>query len=151
MNIVRYRHYDPFAEMDRMVRAMRSMPMAMDTTGSHALAVDVTENDDAVIVMASIPGVPEDKIEINVHDDNILTISAESEIRNEQNEDGWHIKELRYGRFSRSIQLPTTVDVDTARAETENGILTVTLPKTEPSPIRKIAVKARKMLTGENE
>lgn len=153
MNLVPYREYDPFREMDRMLDNMRSLfnenmaliPGWQDQPGVHPLALDVTEDDENVIVKTTIPGVSEDDVDISLSD-HILTISAETEDSHEEQKMGWHMHELRYGKFARSVQLPTEVNIDKSNAEIENGVLTITLPKTEPGPVKKIAVKAKKLL-----
>lgn len=158
MRLVPYREYDPFLEMDRMLDNVRSIvnwnpalsPGWRDQTGVHQLALDLTEDDENVVVKTTIPGVSEDDVDISVSD-NILTISAETEDSREEQSKGWHMRELRYGKFARSVQLPTEVNIDKADAEIENGILTITLPKTEPGPVQKIAVKAKKLLAGKKE
>jgi HSP20 family protein len=158
MRLVPYREYDPFQEMDRMLDNMRRAVNRNLALGSpwqdqpdiHQLALDLTEDDENVVVKTSIPGVSEDDVDINVSD-HILTISAETEDKREEEKTGWHVRELRYGKFARSVQLPTEVNIDKANAEIENGILTITLPKTEPGPVKKIAVKAKKLLTGKKD
>ncbi len=158
MKLVPYREYDPLVEMSRMLDNMHSLvdrSLAVDLPwrdqpGIYQLALDVTEDDDNVVVQTAIPGVSADDIDISVTD-NVLTISAESEDRREEDGKGWHMREMRYGKFTRSVQLPAEVNIDQADAEVENGILTVTLPKTQPGPVQKIAVKAKKLLTGKKE
>ncbi len=149
MRLVPYREYDPFQEMIENMRSIVSQNSALSPgwPDVHQLALDVTEDEENVVVKTSIPGVSEDDIDISVSD-NVLTISAETEDKREEEETGWHMRELRYGKFSRSVQLPVEIKIDKANAEIENGILTITLPKTEPGPIKKIAVKAKKLLAG---
>jgi HSP20 family protein len=77
---------------------------------------------------------------------NVLTISAESKAEHQTEQTNWHIRELRYGKFARSIMLPEEVVFDEAEAVLENGILTVKLPKQKSNPIQRIVVKAKNLL-----
>lgn len=105
-----------------------------------SLALDVTENDDAYIVEASVPGVKADDIDISLHDD-VLTISAETNYENNVENARAVIRERRYGKFSRSIRFPLAVDADSIDAEYVNGVLRLTVPKAPETKPRRIAVK----------
>ena len=146
-SLLPYRDYDPFHQMERMFDRMSSL---MDGTGWRSigsLALNVSEDENNVIVEASVPGIAEDDIDVRIEGD-MLTISGESSQRVEQEgeERQWHLVEQRYGHFQRSVRLPVEVKSDKAQADLENGVLTITLPKSEPSPVKKIAVKAKNLL-----
>jgi len=79
-------------------------------------------------VTAELPGLEEKDVEIQV-DDDVLTISGEK--RSEIDDKDRRYSERYYGRFERRIALPAEVDEDRANASFRNGVLTVTLPKTE--------------------
>lgn len=154
MKLVPYRENDPFREIDRMFSELRGLMNqsllerpAWQSPDAYRLALDVTEDDKHIMVTAAIPGVSEDDIDISVTN-NVLTISAETESRHEDEGTGWHVREMRYGKFARSVTLPAEVNLDDADAEIENGILTIKLPKEQPGPVQKIAVKAKKLLAG---
>lgn len=159
MSLMRRDQYDPFSNMRRMMDRMRSSlglsllpfdeewPQFPDTD---LLAVDMTSDEDNVIVRTALPGVNEDDINIDVRG-NVLTISAETKSETEDNDQNWHVREMRYGKVHRSVTLPDEVDIDKANAELENGILKIELPKKESSPAHKIAVKAKKLLKGGKE
>jgi len=104
-------------------------------------ALDVYENDDALVVKAALPGVRPDEVDISVTDD-ILTIKGETKSEEETKDGSYHRRELRYGAFARSIALPTLVNHDKAEATFENGILTVTLPKAEEVKPKSIKIAA---------
>lgn len=149
-----YNRRSPLTEMSRMVDRMqhimdRGWPFGDDefSFDRDAMAIDMHSDDDNIIVNAALPGLKEDDIHIDVHDD-LLTISGESRVEREEGEDerNWHYHELRYGKFTRTVRLPESVDLDKAEATLQDGILTVTLPKAEPTPVRKIAVKAKELL-----
>lgn len=147
--LIPYRDDDPFREMSRMLDTMRNFvrlgPSASWTIqpGTTQLPINVTDDDTTVTVEAALPGIDEESIDVSVSGD-ILTISAESERAREEGgeERGWYIRELHYGSVSRSVRLPAEVSADRAEATLENGILTITLPKEQPSESRRITVKA---------
>jgi HSP20 family protein len=104
------------------------------------LALDVAEQEDAFIVKASVPGVPAEDVEITLTD-NVLTIKGEMKADKEINEETYHLRERHYGSFVRSVALPMAVDADKIEAVNENGVLTLTLPKSETVKPKKIEVK----------
>lgn len=103
-------------------------------------ALDVEETADAYIVRANLPGVSQDDINVNIHDD-ILTISAETASEASAEDSKVLIRERRFGKFSRSLRFPTNVDGDAVAAGYENGVLSITLPKAEHLKPRQIPVK----------
>jgi HSP20 family protein len=90
--------------------------------------IDVAEREKDVRVTAELPGLEEDDVELHV-EDNVLTLSGEK--RSEIDDNERQYSERYYGRFERRIALPAEVDEDRASATFRNGVLTVTLPKTE--------------------
>jgi len=110
--------------------------------GWSAPAVDMYQTDDEVVVKVSIPGFKAEDVQINVTGD-ILTLKGEMKHEEEKKDKAWHIREQRWGSFERSLALPTEVVADKAKAEFENGILTVTLPKAEEVKPKTITVKAK--------
>ena len=110
--------------------------------GAVAPAVDMYQTDDDVIVKATLPGVKPEAIQISITGD-ALTLRGEVSEANEVSEATYHLKERRYGSFARSLTLPSPVVSDKARAEFENGVLTLTLPKAEEVKPKTINVKAK--------
>lgn len=127
-------------EFDRMVDDLLSTWPEQQTTRSWGMAVDVTENEDAYVVKASVPGINPDDIEITLTD-NVLTIRGESQKEEDIDEESYHLRERRFGQFARSITLPTQIDADGVDATCENGVLTVHVPKAEEVKPRRISVK----------
>ena len=91
---------------------------------------------------AKSAGVKPEAIQISITGD-ALKLRGEVSEANEVSEATYHLKERRYGSFARSLTLPSTVVSDKARAEFENGVLTLTLPKTEEVKPKTITVKAK--------
>ena len=110
--------------------------------GWSAPAIDMYQTDDEIVVKASLPGVKADDVQINVSGE-VLTIKGESKQMEEKNEKSWHMREQRWGSFERSVALPTEVVSDKAKAEFENGILVITLPKAEEVKPKTISIKAK--------
>lgn len=108
-----------------------------------SIPTDVIETKDNVVVKMSAPGVKPEDIDISVVGDT-LTIEGETKSE-EQFEEGSYIrKERRFGSFQRTFSLPTSVTSDKAKAEFENGVLTLTLPKAEEAKPRSIKVTMKK-------
>lgn len=104
-------------------------------------AIDMYQTDEELVVKASIPGYKAEDVQISVTGD-VLTLRGEVKQEDEKKERAWHIREQRRGSFERSVALPTHVVADKAKAEFENGILIVTLPKAEEVKPKTITVKA---------
>lgn len=110
--------------------------------GEGVLTLDVYRTATEVVVESAIAGVNHDDIDINVTPDSI-TIKGERR-RNERLEDeNYDLQECYWGRFSRSIILPEEVDADNAKAEFENGILTIRMPKRTRGQSKKLKVSPR--------
>lgn len=104
---------------------------------------DITETDNALEVSVELPGMDQKDVDVSLTD-TTLTIKGEKKSGRDENRKGYHLSERSYGSFYRTIPLPSGVDTEKVNAEFKNGILTVTLPKTEEalSRVKKIAVKA---------
>ena len=102
--------------------------------------VDIFEEDTAIRIMAEIPGVRPDDVTLTV-ENNVLTIQGLKQQVAEERTDRVHRYERTYGAFERSFTLPTTVDANSIKANYENGVLTVTLPKVEKAKPRQIEVQ----------
>src|SRR5690606_6340704 len=112
------------------------------STGINSLALDVDETDKAYTVTTEMPGVKPENIHVNLDGDYLM---IEGEIpAQETNEEGTRslMRERRYGRFTRSIRLPLAVDSDKVEATYEDGVLKLTLPKSEVVQPKQIPVKA---------
>jgi HSP20 family protein len=95
------------------------------------------------VVKMWLPGVKPEDIQVSVTN-GVLTIRGEVKEEKEEKEKTYHLRERRYGSFSRSVSLPNDVSADKADADFENGVLTLTLPKAEEAKAKTITVKAKK-------
>jgi HSP20 family protein len=106
---------------------------------SASLALDVHETDQAYVISAVLPGINADAITISLHDD-VLTIGGEVPQAAQENSRALLLERV-YGKFQRSVRLPKPVDANAVDAHVENGVLTLTLPKTPEAQPRVIPVK----------
>lgn len=93
-------------------------------------SIDMYEQDGNLVVDAELPGVKKEDVEISV-EDSTLTIRGEMKREEEHKEEGSYRMERHWGRFMRSIPLPTPVKQEQAKAKFEEGVLHITLPKAE--------------------
>lgn len=109
-----------------------SYPQAGNGQTTFAPRVDVKEKDNAYVISAELPGVNKDDVEVTLHN-GVLSIKAETRQEDKEEKDGQVIRqERRYGKFVRSFDLGPQVKDDSINARFENGILTLTAPKSEP-------------------
>ena len=127
--------------MDRLFDDAFTRPISLRDNWS-VPAVDMYQTDDEVIVKAALPGIKADEVQINVTGE-LLTLKGEVRHDEEKEEKAWHIREQRYGSFERAIALPTDVVADKAKADFEDGILTITLPKAEEVKPKTITIKTK--------
>lgn len=145
--------WDPARELlsmrQEMDRFFNNWPSTRGTTmGTHFLPMDVYTTEHEVVLIASLPGLTTDDVEI-VYEQNALTIRGEFKppVGNVQ----WAVQERPYGKFSRTVALNIPIDANKAEAVFENGVLTLTLPKAEWAKPRQIAVKAQQKLNAGQE
>lgn len=104
---------------------------------------EVVETENDIRVMLDAPGMKPDDIDISL-ENNILTVNGErraSWTEADERNATWHISERRYGKFSRSFMLPRDVEHDRIEADFENGVLSITIPKSEKAKRRRIEIR----------
>lgn len=107
--------------------------------------IDITDNKNSVMVVAEMPGIKEEDIDLKISEDGYLTISGEKQNITEENSKNNYFKEISYGMFKRNVPLPWDLDYNAAEAEYENGVLTLCIPKsqTEKQKFKKIDIKKK--------
>jgi len=138
---------DPFEQLSQLrneVSRLFDSPFGTLTQGFNewAPAVDLYEDKDNVIVKAELPGMKKEDIDVSLHD-GTLTISGERKLEEEKTEGETYRSERFYGRFQRSVLLPTAVLPDKVNAAYKDGILTITLPKSEEAKPKQIEVSVK--------
>lgn len=119
----------PLARMSRMDGMLR-VPEA-----------DVIERENEIRVVVELPGLDPEEVDLSL-ENNVLSITGEKrEERREGDEKSrYHLSERRYGKFTRSFVLPREVDAESIRASFDNGVLTITIPKSEKARRRRIEI-----------
>lgn len=127
--------------MDHLLNEAFTHPLGLTPT-TQVPAIDLYQTDDEVVVRAALPGLKAEDVHISVTGD-LLTLKGQFSEKAETKEKAYHLREQRHGSFERTISLPTDVLADKAKAEFEDGVLTVTLPKAEEVKPKMISVKAK--------
>ncbi len=104
--------------------------------------IDVTDEGDALRIVAELPGMTRDDVELEVIDD-MLIVSGDKRFESTSEEQGCYRVERSFGHFQRAVPLPAGIDLDRAEARFENGVLTLRVPKAagESSAKRRIEIK----------
>ncbi|MBO6881733.1 Hsp20/alpha crystallin family protein [Winogradskyella sp.] len=111
-------------------------------TGITLPAVNVLDNDDEYIVEMAVPGLKKSDFDVNI-DNQLLSISAESNTENEDTDENYTRREFGYSSFKRTFSLPETVETDKIKAKYEDGLLKVMLPKRDEAkkkPLKQIKI-----------
>ncbi|KAF5381050.1 hypothetical protein D9615_004036 [Tricholomella constricta] len=138
-------YYEPFYDFDRFFEAFSPLTHTQALRGRRALdnedrairslnpRMDLHENAQTNTVTATfeLPGLKKEDVNIE-HQNGRLTISAETKLSEEYEKSGYAVRERRFGKVSRTLQLPQGVKDEEIKASMENGLLTVTFPKTAP-------------------
>ncbi len=146
MSLVRW---DPFADMDsffnRLPRSLGSWPhLALGGNGGTKFewspSADISETEKEYCVRAELPAVKKEDVKVTI-DGGMLTIAGERKQRKEDKNEKYHRVESFYGSFSRSFSLPDNVDAKSIKCESQDGVLTVHIPKSEPEKHKPIEIK----------
>ena len=108
--------------------------------GEFAPSFDVKETDEAYVIIADLPGVKDENVEISLTG-NHLTISGSRESEKKDEGDNYHVTERSYGSFRRELAFPAEIDPSAVTAEHTHGVLTVRLPKSGAERPRRIEIK----------
>jgi HSP20 family protein len=145
MNLVKW---NPFRELEYVSNRLNSlfgrMPAGIET-GQLSMAdwtpsVDISETDAAYLIKAEIPEVGKEDVKVTVQN-GMLTISGERKQEKEEKNRKFHRIERCYGSFTRSFRVPEDADANTVKAEFKDGMLNITLPKSEKPAGKSIDVK----------
>ncbi|KAJ7093123.1 HSP20-like chaperone [Mycena epipterygia] len=151
-------YYDPFYDVERMINESFGR-MGNNNNQSQALQRNGVGNDDVqrairprmdlhedttantVTATFELPGIKKEDVQIDVHNGR-LSVAAESKISETHERDGYAIRERRFGKIARTLQLPQGVKENEVKASMNDGILTVTFPKSTPEQApKKIAIE----------
>lgn len=129
-------------EVDRLFDLTPLFGSQGANTQGFSPALDVYQDKDAVLVKAELPGMKKEEIALALHE-GVLTLSGERPPEKVSDEKSRVRNERLFGRFERAITLPAQVDGTRVTASYEDGVLTVTLPKSEAAKPRQIEIAAR--------
>jgi HSP20 family protein len=130
-------HWDPF--QDLFPTGRRFQPLT-GNAGVWTPAVDILEKGDDLVIRAEVPGIERDAIDVKL-EDNTLILSGERVRETEEDDTQAFRRERTYGSFSRSFNLPETVDATRISATYKNGVLEIRLPKAAEAKPRRIDIK----------
>jgi HSP20 family protein len=129
-------------EIDHLFESpLAGMARAGEFFTGWAPALDLVEDGDKLIARIELPGVDKKEIEVSVHE-GVLSVAGERRRDSKDESEGCYRQERYHGRFHRTVTLPKPVKPDEVKASYVDGILTVTLPKTEAARPRQITVNA---------
>lgn len=145
-------HTNPFEELERLFERMSRQfdetshrwesegPLTWWASELEPMAIDLIERDEEFVTTVDLPGFERDDVEIEVTD-HTLRIEAEHEESLEEESGQFLRRERSHETVHRSIQLPDDVDKEDVKARMKNGVLTITLPKTEVEESRTIDIE----------
>lgn len=133
----------PVPEVQNLRREVNRLFAGLDQeVGRDFPAVNVWVGEQDAVVSAEMPGVDSEKIDISVVHDS-LTISGIREPLALGEGESYYRQERDYGRFTRTLQLPFNVEANKVEARYENGVLSITLPRSEADKPKKVAIKTQ--------
>ncbi len=139
--------YSPFVDNEEFPAGLRLFQDTVNrlfsdqtTTRPWAPSVDIFETDNELVLKADIPGVDQKDIDIRL-ENGTLSLKGERKFEREEKNKGFHWLERSYGSFVRYFTVPETVDSENVKADFQNGVLTVTLPKKEIAKPKAIKVQ----------
>jgi HSP20 family protein len=147
-NITRWEPFSEFASLQDRLNQLMNQPFFRGfgppseqslTAANFIPPVNIYEDEQNINIEAELPGIQEKDLDISL-ENNVLTISGERKMENEENRENFHRIERTYGRFTRSFTLPPTVQTDDVNAEFNNGVLKVTLRKKEEAKPKQIKI-----------
>ena len=146
MNLVKW---DPFRELEEVSNRLNRIfgqSLARSESGQNMLAVadwapsvDISETDSAYLIKGEIPGVKKEDVKVTIQD-GMLTIQGERKQEKEEKGKKFHRIERSYGSFVRSFRVPGDADENSVKAEFKDGMLNVTLAKSEKAKPKSINV-----------
>jgi HSP20 family protein len=138
----------PFTELSSLRREMDRLwenffgerPFSRVWEREWTPSLDMSETKDNFVVKTEVPGIDAKDIDISLTGD-VLTIKGEKKQEKEEKEEDYHLIERGYGSFSRSVRLPAEVESSEIKAAYKNGVLTITLPKSEKVKAKEVKIK----------
>jgi HSP20 family protein len=126
---------------DDLFNELYSLPTSFLSKSGMDLSprIDISETDNEYKIEAELPGINQKEIDVKI-DNNILTIKGKKEDVKEEKEKNYHLRERYYGAFQRSISLPNNIEPEKIKASFENGVLNISVPKSDKRTPKKIEI-----------
>jgi HSP20 family protein len=145
MNLVKWNPFNELEDVSNRLNSLFGRLPARTESGQLALAdwtpsVDISETDAAYLIKAEIPEVGKENVKVTLQN-GMLTIAGERKQEKEEKNKKFHRIERSFGSFTRSFRVPEDADSTTVTAEFKDGVLNVTLPKSEKAQSKSIDVK----------
>ena len=147
MTLVRYEPWNVLQQLQREMNSLFDNRLPAEgengnvATSDWAPAVDIKEEDDRFLVLADIPGVDPEDIEVNM-ENGILSIKGERKSEHMEEKEGYKRVERAYGAFHRRFTLPESADPEGIKAKSRHGSLEIVIPKREAVQPRRISVES---------
>ncbi len=147
MTLVRF---EPLRTLESMLRrfdelfddVVRLTPFRVEGA-NFSPRVDISEDENNVYIRAELPGVAKEDVKVTLSDDRVLTIRGEKKQERKVESENFLRMERLFGSFCRSFVLPENVATDKIEAKFDNGVLSLTLPKLEPSKPKEVEIAVR--------
>ena len=140
----------PFREVWRMDNTIDRLGREFNTggyLGYRPMPLDVVQEDDKILIHASMPGVKPEEIQVTI-EDGLLIVKGDTTAEHEEHNGNYLVRERRSGSFQRALRLPDTVDTGKAESRYKDGVLTIELPKTEAKQAKRLEVKVGQLGSG---
>ncbi len=145
-NLIRKRHAAPssiWRDAD-LTRLFEDLFTPTTSSAAFVPSIELSENENDYLISAELPGIGENDVDVQVDDNNVLTIRGEKKSEVRESRGGSEFSERTYGEFVRSIQLPPTIDAANIEGTYENGVLQLRVPKAAETRARKIPIGKEK-------
>jgi HSP20 family protein len=132
--------WDPFRELDELYDRMNHLwenNVTTDGVERWVPAADIVESDDSYLIEMDLPGVDQDDVDIEINGRE-LTVSGE--VKEKERAGILRRRTRKVGEFSYSVTLPMEIDADAVTAHLDNGVLSITVPKSQRAKSRRIAI-----------
>jgi HSP20 family protein len=146
MNLIKWNPFNELEDISNRLNQMFGRPVVSAAADQQMLkvadwtpSVDISETDQAYLIKAEIPEVKKEDVKVTI-DDGMITIQGERKMEKEEKGKKFHRIERSYGSFVRSFRLPDGVDESKAKAEFKDGMINVTLPKSEKAKSKAVEV-----------
>lgn len=146
MNLIKWNPFNELEDISNRLNQIFARPVAQSESGQQMLkmadwapSVDISETDKAFVIKAEIPEVKKEDVKVTI-DDGMITIQGERKMEKEEKGKKFHRIERSYGSFVRSFCLPDGVDESKAKAEFKDGMINVTLPKSEKAKSKAVEI-----------